>query len=230
MRLHSIGGIAALVCAGTYLAGFALLTTLLAPLGYGTSEIDSLKVVAFIAVAPLVLIGWNLTIYVLNAFALAVLVIALSSRLRATAPNLSTIAQGFGLIWATLVLGAGMVGNLAVEQSALLATTDPQAAASLWTILHAVELGLGGGNEIAGGVWIGIVSLAALTTGFSRFAGGLGLLVALSGLATIVPALGDTAGAIFGLGSILWFILIGIALLRAAPGSQLSETQAVPAV
>ena len=40
MTLIKTGGIAALICAATYMVGFALLLTLLAPLGYGTDTID----------------------------------------------------------------------------------------------------------------------------------------------------------------------------------------------
>lgn len=42
----------------------------------------------------------------------------------------------------------------------------------------------------------------------------LGLVTDASGLATIVPALGDITGAVFGLGAIAWFLLIGWTLAR----------------
>lgn len=47
MTLTRAGGLAALMCAGTYLFGFALLVTLLAPLGFGTDQIDVQAVMAF---------------------------------------------------------------------------------------------------------------------------------------------------------------------------------------
>jgi hypothetical protein len=70
MTLTLIGGLAALICGATYIAGFALLVTLLAPLGFGTSEIDAAAVLAFDAARPGILTAWNTTIYVLNALAL----------------------------------------------------------------------------------------------------------------------------------------------------------------
>ena len=214
MTLTRTGGFAALICSATYLIGFALLVTLLAPLGYGTNDIDPAAVVAFDAARPGILTAWNSTIYVLNALALVVLVVALSERLAITTPGWASVTRGFGLVWAALVLGAGMIANVALERAAHLYPTDPHGAAELWSILHAVELGLGGGNEIAGGVWIGCVSLAGLIgRSLARPVIYLGLLTGLGGLATVVPVLGDMAGAIFGLGAIAWFLAIGALLV-----------------
>jgi hypothetical protein len=212
MTLSRIGGIAALICAATYLFGFALLVTALAPLGFGTSDIDPAAVVAFIDAQTGLMITWNTTIYVMNALALAVLVVALSERL-SPLPGWAAVSQAFGLIWAALVLGSGMIANVGVERAAQLFPIDPQEAAEIWATLHAVELGLGGGNEIAGGVWILCVSIAAARAGLlSRVTNALGVLTGLGGLVTVFPPLGDAAGAVFGLGAIAWFIAVGAAL------------------
>lgn len=218
MTLTRTGGLAALICAATYMIGFALLVTLLAPLGYGSNDIDPAAIVAFDAARPGILTAWNSTIYVVNALALVVLVSALSERQAASTPGWASVTRGLGLVWAALVLGAGMIANVALERAAHLYPTDPTTATELWTTLHAVELGLGGGNEIAGGVWIGCVSLAGLVgRSLARPVAYLGLLTGLGGLVTVVPSLGDAAGAVFGLGAIAWFLAIG-ALLVAAPG------------
>lgn len=212
MTLSGIGGVAALICAVTYVIGFALLVTLLAPLGYGTAQIDAAAVVAFIEARPGVMIAWNTTIYVANAIALIVLVVALADRL-SPAPGWASVTRAFGLIWAALVLGAGTIANAAVERAAYLGPIDPQGAAETWFLLHTVELGLGGGNEIAGGVWILSISIAAARgCRLPRIANGLGLLTGLGGLLTILPPLGDTAGTVFGLGAIVWFIAVALAL------------------
>jgi hypothetical protein len=214
MTLLKAGGFAALTCAATYLVGFAMLVTVFAPLGFGSNEIDAAAVVAFIAERPGVLIAWNTAIYVVNALALAALVVALRQRVAVSRPDAAALTGALGLIWATLVLGAGMIANVSVEQTYALAA-DPEAAAALWQTLHAVELGLGGGNEIAGGAWILAVSLAALASGiFGRLTAGIGAISGAAGLLTILPPLGEIAGAVFGLGAIAWFIAVGIALLR----------------
>lgn len=218
MTLIKPGGIAAFVCAATYIVGFALLLTLLAPLGYGSDSIDPVAVVAFTADNPGLMIAWNSTIYIVNALALVLLVLAIHARLACATPGWAEATKGIGLIWATLVLGAGMLANVSVEQTLRLAQIDPVAAAQTWVFLHAVELGLGGGNEIAGGVWILCVGLAALQGhALPRVTALLAVLVGGAGLLTVVPALGELAGAVFGLGAILWFLLVGLSLLRHSP-------------
>ncbi len=216
MTLTRIGGLAALTCAATYLVGFALLVTVLAPLNYGTADIDPVAVVAFIDARPGFLIAWNGAIYVLNGLALVILVIALSEMQADATPGWAAVTRGFGLVWAALVLGAGMVANITVERAAHLYPTNPASAADIWATLHAVELGLGGGNEIAGGVWIGCVSLAALIgRTLARPVVVLGLLTGAAGLTTVVPSLGDAAGAVFGLGAIAWFVAVGAVLIAS---------------
>jgi len=214
MTMQRIGGIAALVCAATYIFGFVLLVTVFAESGFGTNRIDAAGVVQFTVENQALMITWNTVIYVLNSLALAVLVVALASRLRAKSPDWSTITLAFGLIWTTLVLGAGMIGNVTTEQMAVLAPNNFETAVQTWEALHAVELGLGGGNEIAGGVWILCVSIAGLMyQSFGKIIVGLGLLTGLGGFLTILPPLGEVAGAVFGLGAIAWFIAVGLALL-----------------
>lgn len=227
MTLERTGGFAGLLCAATYIFGFVFLITTLAPLGFGTQAIDAEAVVAFIQDRPGFLILWNSVIYILNALALAVLLAALYRRLGAKTPNLALVSLVLGIIWAVLVIGAGMIANVAVERVALIAPNDMERAVVLWETLHAVELGLGGGNEIAGGVWIGCVSLAAL---FGRSLGkitiGLGLLTSAGGLLTLIPALGDIAGVVFGLGAIVWFIAVGISLLFGLSADTAQPTSA----
>ena len=52
MPFSRIGGLAALVCAGTYMIGFALLVTWLAPLHFGNELIDPDRVAALICAHP----------------------------------------------------------------------------------------------------------------------------------------------------------------------------------
>ncbi|WP_371153240.1 hypothetical protein [Jannaschia sp. 2305UL9-9] len=215
MRLQKLGGMAGLACAATYLFGFVVLVTLLAPLGFGTAGVDPRGVVAFIETDAALLILWNSVIYIVNALALTVLVLAIHARLRARTPDWADVTRALGLIWATLVIAAGMIANVAVERAASLAPTQFDRAVMLWETMHAVELGLGGGNEIAGGVWIGCVSLAGwIGRSLGRIVIGMGLLTGTSGMLTLVPVLGDVTGAVFGLGAIGWFVAIGLTLIR----------------
>jgi hypothetical protein len=46
----------------------------------------------------------------------------------------------------------------------------------------------------------------------------LGVVVGVAGIISIVPALGELFIYIFALGQIVWFIWLGIVLLRSSPG------------
>ena len=74
-------------------------------------------------------------------------------------------------------------------------------------------IGLGGGNEIVGGLWVLLVSWIALRDVLPKALNYLGMIVGVAGIVTLVPALTEV-GAIFGLGIIVWYIWVGIVLLR----------------
>lgn len=211
--LKRFGAAAALTCALTYVYGFALMLTALGPAGIG--EGDPARTVAFFADHHGLASSWYLAIYVANGLALAVLVVALWDRFRPYLPGLTQLSLTIGALWATLVVGAGMVANVGIAEVVHLHATDPAEAARLWRIVETVENGLGGGNEIAGGVWAGLIGVLALKTGLmSRAFGFVSLAIGAAGLATLLPWLAEPAGALFGLGYIAWFVWAGLALWR----------------
>ena len=87
-----------------------------------------------------------------------------------------------------------------------------------WQGIEAVANGLGNANgEILGGPLTLLVSLAALRAGgLPKGLSILGLLVGAVGIITIIPALNALTG-VFGLGQIIWFVWLGIILLRNSP-------------
>lgn len=205
------GGVAALVAAATYLVGFAMLATALQPLAVEPAA--PRRVVAFLAANASLVHVWDLIIYVVNGVALVVLVLALDVRLR-TAQRPSRVATAFGLIWAGLVIASGMliINDLGVVVA--LHATDPQQAAATWTVLHAVEEGLGGGVELPGGLWALLVSWAGMRAGvLPRALGWLGVAAGAAGVATVLPR-ADALEAVFGLGLLVWFAGMGAVLLR----------------
>ena len=219
--LQKMGGVAALIEAATFVVGFALFFTLLAPSVYGSTDGDTVQSVAFLADNQAILYIWNLIIYVLFGIFLVVLALALYERLKAGAPAMAQTATAFGLIWAGLVIASGMVANISLGTVVDLYGKDPAQAASVWLALSSVEEGLGGGNEIAGGLWVLLVSWAALwARGLPRALNYLGMVIGVSGLLTVVPVL-EVLGAVFGLGLIVWFVWLGIVMLRDSKrGSQ----------
>lgn len=190
--LQKAGGIAALVESGTFIFGFALLTTVLGPLSLG--DLDGVETVRFLAAHDTLYYVWNLVIYVLFGVMLVVLSLSLQERLGEPSRALTPVATAFGLIWAGLVVASGMVANVGAATVIEIAAHDPAEAATVWAAVDAVRDGLGGGNEIVGGIWVLLVSLVGLQGGrLPRALNYVGLLSGVAGIVTVVPALTDIA-------------------------------------
>jgi hypothetical protein len=214
---QKVGGIAALVEAATFIIGIALFVTVLSD--YTTGDPTPAESVAFLVDNKAFLYISNIIIFIIFGLALVPVVLALHERLRSGTPMLAQASTAFGLIWAGLVLAAGMVTNIGIGSIADLNETDPARAETVWSALDAVQNGLGGGNEIAGGVWVLLVSLAAFkTSALPTAMNYLGAVSGVAGLVTIIPPL-EAVGAIFGLGLIVWFVWLGAVLVRDPRGS-----------
>ena len=109
--LQKIGGIAALVEAATFVVGFVVLLTLLAPV-YAAENVDPREAVAFLADNRAIVHIWNLIIFVIFGIFLVVLSLALYERLKAGSTAMMQTATTFGIIWAGLVIASGMVANI----------------------------------------------------------------------------------------------------------------------
>lgn len=213
-NMQKAGGIASLLCAATFIIGFVAFFALLMPARYGSLAVDPLQHVSFLAEHRALMYAWNLIIYVAFGGLLVVLAQALHERLKAGSPGLMQIASSFGLIWAGLVIASGMVANVGAAVVLGIYAKDPAQAASVWLSLSFVVNGLGGGNEVVGGAWLLLISWAGLRG--DRLPKALiyfGMVVSGAGLVTVVPALTEL-GSIFGLGIIVWFIWLGIIMVR----------------
>ena len=215
--LQKAGGVAALIEAATFLVGFALFFTLIAAANYGSLEISPVQNAAFLSENQLIMYAWNFIIYVLFGLVLVVLTFALHQRLK-TAAHITPVATAFGLIWSGLVIASGMVANVGASVITDLYAKNPEQAGDLWLSLHVVVDGLGGGNEIVGGIWVVLLSVAALrVAGLPRSLNTLGIVVGCAGLLTSIPAFAEIGGSIFGLGLIVWFIWLGVVMLMSNP-------------
>lgn len=210
-KLQKWGGAAAIYEAVAYIAGMVVF---LLAVDYA-SVVSPADKIAVIIENQAVLAMTNVVIYVVFGVALVVLSLALHERLKASSPAMMQTATALGLIWAGVVIASGMVFNVGMGVVADLYATDPGQATAVWTAIDAVANGIGGGVELLGGLWTLLVSLAALRAGvFGKGLNYLGILVGIAGTMTIIPALGELGGMIFGLTQIVWFAWVGIALLR----------------
>jgi len=212
-NLQKLGGVAALIEALAYAIGFVGVLTLFAPYFIG-DDLDAVGRVAFIVDHLAVMQAWYLVLYVVFGVSLVLLAVALHERLKAGSPAVMQVATAFGLIWAGLVLSSGMIFVIGLDTVAVLHGDDPAQAALTWRVIEAVGTALGGGVEIVGGLWLLLVSWAALRSGgLPRALNIIGLVAGVAGLLTLAPPL-DILGALFGLGQLVWFVWLGTFMLR----------------
>jgi hypothetical protein len=221
-QFQKFGGLAALIDAATFIVGFALYFSLLASADYGDLSIDPVQHAAFLTNNQTIMYVWHFIIYVVFGIALVVLSLALHDRLKDAASALSQVALAFGLIWSGLVIASGMVANVGASIVATIYAQNPEQAGSTWLSLQFVIDGLGGGNEIVGGIWLLLVSIAALQAAkLPRFLNYFGIVISLAGIFSMIPAMSELGGAIFGLGLIVWFVWVGVSMMRRnAPAQQ----------
>ncbi len=212
-NLQKIGGIAALLEGLIYVVGFIGFFTVLTPENSG--HLDAAQKLFFILENKLLFQALHLLIYVVFGVLLVVLTMAIHARLSSANPTLMQVATAFGLIWAGLVIASGMVANIGLDTVAQIYQRDVTQANSVWLAISAVQNGLGGGVEVVGGLWILILSYVSLRAPKSmpKALNYLGLLIGITGILSMLPGLSDL-GAIFGLGQIIWFLWLGIFMLR----------------
>jgi len=213
--LQKLGGFAALYMAIAYLFGIVIF---LVVLDY-PSITDPAQKVALLVEKQIVILSTNLLMYVFFGFALIVLSLALYERLKSGAPAIMQVATATGIIWAGSLIASGMVANAGIAPVVALYAKDPTQAALTWLGIESATNGLGNANgEILGGLWVLLVSLASLRPGgLPKGLNILGLSVGAVGIISLIPGLTEVMVGIFGLSQIIWFVWLGIVLLRSDP-------------
>jgi hypothetical protein len=212
--LQKFGGFAALYMAIAHLIGIVIFLVVLDYLSI-TAPVQK---VALNVDKQMIVFSTNLLMYVFFGFFLVVLVLALYGRLQSGAPAIIQVATAIGIIWAGSLIASGMVANAGLTTAVALYAQDPDKAALFWQGIETVTNGLGNANgEILGGLWMLLVSLAALQAGeLFKSLNILGLVVGVVGIISLVPGLTDSLIGVFGLGQIIWFVWLGTVLLRSS--------------
>ncbi len=158
-------------------------------------------------------------VYQIWAIFLVVLALALYERFKDDSPAIMQTATAIGMIWAGVVIASGMIFNIAMDNVVDLHSTDPKQAETVWWAVSSVCDGIGGGNELLGGLWVLLISWVALQAGkLSKALNYLGIVIAVAGIISALPGLGEV-GMIFGGIQIVWFIWLGIVMLRDSPSA-----------
>jgi len=214
--VQKIGGFAALYLAVAYAIGIPLF---LVVLDY-PHIVEPAQKVALLVDKSMVIYLTNLVLYVLFGVFLVVLALALYERLQAVSYAIIRMATAIGLIWAGVLIASGMVANAGIAPVVALYGKDPAQAALAWVAIESVTNGLSNANgEILGAVWTLLVTWAAWHgKGLPQRLNYLGLVVGVVGLISAVPGLNDMTG-LFGVSQMLWFIWLGIVLLRWKPSA-----------
>ena len=209
--LQKFGGFAALYAGIAYIVG---MIGFLLVVGWPEDPVQQVNVLVNNQVAQHIL---YFIVYQIWAVFLVVLTLALYERFKASSPAMLQIVTALGIIWATLVIASGMIFNIGMENVVNLYGKDPAQATMVWLVIESVSNAIGGGNEILGGLWMLLISWVALQAGgFPRALNYLGIVVGAAGILSALPGLGEV-GLIFGLVQIVWFIWLGIVLLRSNP-------------
>ncbi|WP_430417452.1 hypothetical protein [Parasphingorhabdus sp.] len=207
---QKMGGLAALAEALCYIIGFAIFVFLLDIPG-NSRPVENLE---FLIDNRILIISTMSIIYIFAALILTVLVLALHDRLKTESPIMMQVATAIGLIWAGVVVASGMIFNVGAESVISIYASDPERAATLWLAVGIVQNGLGGGIELLGGVWILIISWTGLKSGiYPKFLNYFGIIIGCAGVLSVAPAWGVFV-EIFGLSQIIWFIWLGMVMLR----------------
>jgi hypothetical protein len=214
--LQKFGGFAALYMAAAYLIGMVIFLVILDYLNIT----DPAQKVALNVDKQMVIFSTNLLMYVFFGFFLIALSLVLYDRLKSGAPAIIQVATVIGIIWAGSLIASGMVANAGLATVISIYTKDPAQAVLTWQAIESVADGLGNANgEILGGLWTLLVSVAALRAGgLPKGLNILGLLVGTVGIISLIPGLTELMIGVFSLGQIVWFVWLGIVLLRSNPG------------
>lgn len=218
MQIQKWGGLAAIVQGLTYVAGFILFFLIL-DAGDRSAPADYL--IFFIDNRDTFFIGY-LIIGVLFSLALMILVQAMHKRFYELFPDIMMFTTAVGYIWAAFVMASSFIFLTSIGVVSELHTLQPEQSLAINRTISLVVDALGGGIELIGAIWVLMICYVGIRA--SIFSGVIhywGILVGAAGVLTLFSGLSfletstffAATTALFGLGQIIWFWALGIAML-----------------
>jgi Domain of unknown function (DUF4386) len=192
------------------------------PKGFGSEDPDPGQIIAFLADNQAFMCVFYQIIYLIFGVSLIFLSLALYERLKAGSPALAQAVTTFGLIYAVLVIVIGTLSINNLSTVVKLYGENPAQAATVWLTLDSVETGLGagGGETIVNALWFLLLSWAALRAReLPRVLNYLGVVIGVAGILSVVLTSLAMMAVVYGLCLIIWFVWIGIVMLRKSPVS-----------
>lgn len=175
---------------------------------------DSAQIVAFLRENQFSFSAITFLMYIAFGCLLSVLVIGIYQQLKDKCLALMQVATLFGAVWVGLVIASGMISNIGLAAALNSTIESPERALEIWGIISILVESLGGGNELIGGMWVFLLSIAAIQAKeFPPQLNYLGVLVGAAGISTIYPA--EISTEIFGVTQIIWFVWLGIVMIRS---------------
>ena len=213
-RMQKVGGIAALYIAVAYLAAIPYFVVLV---NYPGVVDPVLKVILLRDNYPSMHL-MHLLSFEFVAIGLIVLTLALYHRLKSQRLRWCSSRLSWGSSGPRLSPGKCHGVQRRDGSGGPVLRTDPSHAVSAWQAIEPIARALGGsGGEILGGVWILLLSGAALRTKvFPTALNWLGVGIGTAGILSSVPVLSGL-DVVFGLLQIVWFFWLGIVMFRTKP-------------
>lgn len=178
------------------------------------SEIDQMN---YLAESQIVFSVVSFLMYIVFGVLLAILVAGLHESLKHAGNSLVMLASVFGVIWVGLVISSGMISNIGLMYAIDLFDESPELAFDLWIIVSVLTESLGGGNELLGGLWVLLFSVAARQERWlPRSLNYYGCFVGIAGTATVYPH--ELVTEVFGVSQMVWFVWLGVCLLSDKHG------------
>lgn len=208
-NLQKVAGVSAILEALIYISAFVYFGAFWAYPAEGTAS----EKMVYLAENQLSFSAIYFLMYAVFGILLAVLVVGLYERLKLNNSALVKVASVFGAVWVVLVIASGMLANIGLSHAIALMDVSAEKAFDMWRIISVIIDSLGGGNEIVGGLWVLLISIAALKANtFSKGLNYLGVIVGIAGIATVYPD--DTLTEVFGITQIVWFLWLGASMLK----------------